>query len=88
MATSSAWVSVVVKSYCGQNIQFPRSIVKHSWDDQFGFLVMKVGGHDMEGRAVHLLVFKASLCMKCTVTRMLLLINKGAKADQLNKESQ
>ena len=52
MATSSAWVSVVVKSCCGQRILFPRSIVKCSWDDRFGSLLMKVGGHDMEGRTI------------------------------------
>ena len=52
MATSSAWVSVVVKSCSGQQVYFPRSIVKCSWDDRFGSLLMKVGGHDMEGRTI------------------------------------
>lgn len=52
MATSSAWVSVVVKSCSGQGVLFPRSIVKCSWDDRFGSLLMKVGGHDMEGRTI------------------------------------
>ena len=52
MATSSAWVSVVVKSCCGQRILFPRSIVKCSWDDRFGSLLVKIGGHDMEGSTI------------------------------------
>ena len=51
MATSSAWVSVVVKSSCGQNL-FPRTVVKCSWDDRFGSLLVKVGGHGMEGSTI------------------------------------
>ena len=45
MATSSAWVS-------GQRILFPRSIVKCSWDDRFGSLLVKIDGHDMEGSTI------------------------------------
>ena len=51
MATSSAWVSVVVKSSCGQNL-FPRTVMKCSWDDRFGSLLVKVGGHGMEGSTI------------------------------------
>ena len=52
MATYSAWVSVVVKSCYGQKNLFPRSIVKCSWDDRFGSLLVKIGGHDMEGSTI------------------------------------
>ena len=31
---------------------FPRLIVKCSWDDRFGSLVVKIGGHDMEGSTI------------------------------------
>ena len=48
MATSFAWVSVVVK--CGQDVLCPRSVVKCSWDDKFGSLLTQVGGIGMEER--------------------------------------
>ena len=50
MATSSAWVSVTVK--CGQEVLCPWSVVKCSWDDNFGSLLTKVGGIDMEDRTM------------------------------------
>lgn len=50
MATSCAWVSVVVK--CGPTVLYPRTIVKCSWDDKFGSLLTRVGGMDMEGRTL------------------------------------
>ena len=35
-----------------KKILFPRLIVKCSWDDQFGSLLVKIGGHDMEGSTI------------------------------------
>ena len=50
MATSSAWVSVIVK--CDQEVLCPQSVVKCSWDDKFGSLLTKVGGIGMEERTM------------------------------------
>ena len=44
MATTSAWLSVLVKR--AQNIVVPRTVVNCSWDETFGMLLGKLGMPD------------------------------------------
>lgn len=46
MATSCAWLSVIVKR--GQQVIHPRTIVKCDWDDRFCSLLVKLGGSKYE----------------------------------------
>ena len=54
MASSTstvAWLSVMVK--CSLTVVKERTILKCSWDDSFGFLLLKFGCDDLEAETIH-----------------------------------
>ena len=54
MASSTstvAWLSVMVK--CPQTVVKERTILKCSWDDSFGSLLLKFGCDDLEAETIH-----------------------------------
>ena len=49
--STAAWFSVIVK--CAQTIVKERTILKCSWDDSFGSLLLKFGCDDLEEETIH-----------------------------------